>query len=100
VENGCQAARRSTKKPLLEKRARGYEVQDASVFERDHGSIAAAEGSHFQQSSMGLGHGHNRAVAIDGVTGGGEVPRPALFPGRLLAGGGGGLILWCEPGDG
>jgi hypothetical protein len=70
------------------------------IFERDHGSIATAKSGHFHQAPMGLGHGHDRSVAIYGVPGGGEVPLTSLVLGRLLGGRGVELGWGRQPGDG
>ena len=48
------------------------------VLERDYGAAVTAEGGDFLQVAIGARHGHDRAVAVDRVSGGGKVPAPAL----------------------
>ena len=48
------------------------------VFKGNYGAAVAAEGGDSLQVAVGAGDGHHRAVAVDGVAGGGEVPLPPL----------------------
>ena len=59
-------------------------------------TAVAAEGGDALQGSVGAGDGHDRAVAVNGVAGGGKIPAPALGVlghgrGRLPLG-----FLWRE----
>jgi len=56
------------------------------VFQWDDGAAVAAEGGDSLQVAVGAGDGHDRAVAIDGVTGGGKIPASALGVLRSLGG--------------
>ena len=48
------------------------------VFQRNHRAAVAAEGGNFLQVAVGAGHGHDRALAVYGVSVGGKIPTPAF----------------------
>jgi hypothetical protein len=48
------------------------------VFQRDHSAAVAAKGRDALQISIRRGHRHDRAVAVNGVPRGGEVPASAF----------------------
>lgn len=67
------------------------------VFERDYGAAVAAEGGNFLQAAVGERDGHDRAVAVDGMTAGGKIPASIL---GVLHGLGGGLAHGLRRGQG
>ena len=48
------------------------------VFEGDDGLAIAAKGGYFLQAAVGLGQRHDRSIAENSVTAGGEVPASAF----------------------
>jgi hypothetical protein len=52
------------------------------ILQRNDGLSFATESSHFLQVAIALGQGHHRAIAVNRVAIGGEVPATAF--GRLL----------------
>src|ERR1700739_2903997 len=56
------------------------------VFERDHGAAVAAEGGDFPEVAVTAGDGHHRAIAVDRMAGGGEVPASAFGVSAELGG--------------
>jgi hypothetical protein len=64
------------------------------VFERDDRAAITAEGRYFLQFAIRAWHGHDGAVAVDGVSAGGEVPAAALGALGQLAGGLAQGLLW------
>jgi hypothetical protein len=68
------------------------------VFQGDYGAAVAAEGGYSLQIAVGAGDDHYWAVAVDGVTVGGEIPASAFgmlgqVAGRLTR------RRWRESGD-
>ena len=57
------------------------------VLQRNDGAAVAAESCDALQVAVGAGQGHNRTVAVDGVSGGGKVPASALGVPSDLCGG-------------
>jgi hypothetical protein len=70
-----------------------YEIR-CLVFERNNRAAVTAEGRYFLQFAIRAGHGHDRAVTVDGVSTGGEVPASALGALGQLAGGLAQGLLW------
>ena len=50
----------------------------ALIFQRNYGFAIAAKRSYFLQVSVRGRDSHHRAIAIDGVAGGGEIPASAF----------------------
>ena len=67
------------------------------IFQRDYGAAVSAEGGDSLQIAVGAGDGHDRAIAIDGVTGGGKIPASTL---GVLGGLAGGLAHGLRRGQG
>jgi|SRR4029077_20820855 len=64
------------------------------VFEGNDRAAITAEGRYFLQFAIRARNGHNRAVAVDGVSAGGKVPATALGALGQLAGGLAQGLLW------
>src|SRR5579871_1345186 len=76
-----------TQGPRRPPRGRASKLGSWLVFEGNDGATVATEGGDLLQVAVVAGNGHDRAVAVDGMAAGGEIPASALGPFADLSGG-------------